>query len=71
MFKRTPEPRYTMSRSDKGIITCFPYGMDISNLIEVSTLTSMFVKFVSTNSMREYDCEDFYNQMLEDTRNEI
>lgn len=55
-----------MSRSDRGIITCFPYGMDTSNLIEMSTLTSMFAKYISRDSMREYDCEVYYNRMMEE-----
>lgn len=56
-----------MSTSDRGIITIFPTGMDTSDLIEITTMSSRgFAKFISKYSDRTYDCEVFYNQMLED-----
>lgn len=57
------KPTYVVTRSDRGIITCFPEGFDTSNLKEISTLTSMFAKFINIETGDEYDCETYYNQM--------
>lgn len=46
--------------------TCFPAGLDTSELIEVTTVSDSWGKFLDPQTGQVHDCAEYYEAMTRD-----
>lgn len=58
--------QYEMNEDKHGTIDFFPVGFDRSNLINISSISSRFSKYINEVTGRVIDCENFYKNSIQE-----
>ena len=59
-MKPIDDKKWYLEIRSNGVIECFPSTFDRSQLIDVTTISDAFAKFVYRQSSGIIDCETFY-----------
>lgn len=62
-----PKPTaYIVERRGPGLLSCLPDHLSTEDLLEITTISDRWVKYMDTRTGHIHDSAVYYNQMLED-----
>ena len=62
--------QYELTENNYGTIDFFPKGFDKINLVNISTVSDRFSKYINVKYGNIVDCESFYNNYLHELKEE-
>ena len=66
-MKTIDNEKWHLEIRSNGVIECFPYTFDRSQLIDVTSISDAFARFVYRKSSGIIDCETFYKAAINET----